>query len=374
MQLLVLTTQRRSDLSGINTYISEFTRTGQANGHCIEVLSIRETSRRAVWTAIGRADWVHLNTADIISFAFAKLRWKKVVMRFHYTFWGSVHTERFVEWGFSRRLRFEIGLRWRQCRSFNPRKMVELFSHMAHLMARIIVGFCADRVVGCSQFLSQSLELPRSVYTIYYPFRQKVVGLNDDSIVPFLFFCGRVDIAKGVLETIDALHILRERGQEVRLKVAGDGPMLEYAKRKACSLKVDGCIEWLGRVDSGTVTHFMAGALAVLAPSISNDPSPFVVLEAGGASKPVVGSNKGGIPEEISDGGWIVDPSNPEQFADTLWLVWSSPDECKRRGEKLREHVQTRFDAERSVEALFRLLESPASAECYGAIVHHGHW
>jgi glycosyltransferase involved in cell wall biosynthesis len=245
---------------------------------------------------------------------------------------------------------------------------------MVHLVARIIVGFLADHVVGCSQFLSESLELPRRVYTIYYPFRLKPLGPARSGNAPFVLFCGRIDRSKGLLEIIEALRVLRQRGQSIRLLVAGDGPEMPLARQHAADAKLDDSIEWLGRIGSDEVARLMCCSRVVLVPSISNDPSPFVVLEAGSVERPVIGSSKGGIPEEVHDGGWIVDPADREWLATAIWRAWDSPEECAQRGAALRRHVESVFDAERSTQALLALLESGRAAETFGAIPHHGRW
>src|ERR1019366_5719662 len=94
MNILVLTTQRLDDLSGINTYLRELSSAAEVAGRSLKVISIREVSFRKLWQEIGAASWVHINTADPYSLLLAKIRGKRVLARFHYATWGSTHTEK----------------------------------------------------------------------------------------------------------------------------------------------------------------------------------------------------------------------------------------------------------------------------------------
>jgi glycosyltransferase involved in cell wall biosynthesis len=375
MKPLVLTTQRLDELSGINTYLHELRHNAELIGCEIRVLSVRDISRAELWREIGRASWVHLNTSDPVSFLFAKLRGKRVLMRFHYTLWGTTLIEPFSEWGFRRRLGAEIVGRWRQFGRNGVKGLLEFGSHMMRLSARVVIGLGSDRVVGVSQFLSRALELPRNVFTVYLPFSpQFSTEIQSQSEERYLFFCARIDNVKGLFELLDSVGHLHEKGCCIKLLIAGDGPARLRAESRAQELGVSHMLQWLGRIPSAEVPRIMSRAIAVVVPSISNDPSPFTVLEAGACGIPVIGSGRGGIPEEIGEGGWIVDPMDAARFAETLWQVWNDPAECRRRGQLLRLHVKENFDAARSVRALLALMESPENAAKYGAMRHHGRW
>jgi glycosyltransferase involved in cell wall biosynthesis len=373
MRLLILTTQRLSDLSGINTYLVEFVREARSKGRDVELLSSAECTTRKLWDAIGRSDWVHLNTADPISFLLAKIRQRKVIQRFHYTFWGSTHTEDFVERGFLKRFRLESRLRLTQSDITRPRSLAWLGEQGLRLLFRILVGLGSDRTVTCSHFLTRALELPRDSFTIYYPFRLADQPI-DSPKARFMLFCGRVDGPKGLKQTFDALKLLQGQGHTLKFTIAGDGPAREELERVADTHGISTWITWLGRVRTEDVTRLMCQAQFLIVPSISNDPSPFVVLEAAHGATAVIGSSRGGIPEEVGEGGWIVDPNSAQKLAGAILEAWSSPEECAVRGKKLRAHVQQRFDPSKSVDAMFALMDDPRRAIELGALPHRGSW
>jgi starch synthase len=59
---------------------------------------------------------------------------------------------------------------------------------------------------------------------------------------------------------------------------------------------------------------------------------------------PVVGSNRGGIPEVIADTGCLVDPENISQYAATLSALLSDRDERTRLSRSAYERSRRMFD------------------------------
>lgn len=374
MSILVLTTQRLDALSGVNTYLRELDCAARIAGRPLKIISVREVSFFKIWQEIGKSSWVHLNTADPISLVMAKLRGRRVLARFHYTTWGSTHTARWEQWGYRRRFWGEVVGRWKQFGGFTPGKFIHFSGFMTHLLARTLVGFLADEVSGVSMNLSQSMELPRKTYTVYYPYTLRPQTQRVPDHGKALFFCGRIERAKGLVELINALGVLFRRGVTVPLRVAGEGSGRKEAEDAAAASGLNSAITWLGRIPSERVNEEMIAALAVVVPSITNDPSPFTVLEAGAFQVPVIGSFKGGIPEEIGPGGWIIDPTDKDRFADVIEEAWNSPEECRIRGKLLHEHVATCFAPLRSFHALCALMENKDQAIALGAIAHEGRW
>jgi glycosyltransferase involved in cell wall biosynthesis len=374
MSILVLTTQRLDDLSGVNTYLRELSMAARLAGRQMKIFSIREISFMKLWQEIGNCSWVHINTADPYSLLLAKLRGKRVLARFHYTTWGTTHTSKWESWGYNKRLWTEICGRWKQFGGFSPGKFFHFAGFMRRLFARMVVSFLADEVSGVSRNLSCSLELPRKIYTVYYPFSMRLVASPAGKRERALLFCGRIDGSKGLIESIHALSVLSSRGIIVPLRVAGDGPERKKAELLAEAFGLSTSITWLGRISGEQVRTEMLSAYAVLVPSMNNDPSPFTVLEAGASRVPVIGSYKGGIPEEIGPGGWIVDPEDKERFADVIEKAWNSPEECQMLGKLLHQHVADRFSPLRSFCTLCALMESKDQATALGAIAHVGRW
>ncbi len=160
----------------------------------------------------------------------------------------------------------------------------------------------------------------------------------------FLLFVGRLRIRKGVEVLLAALKELRSRHPTATLRIAGDGEHRGRLERRVAELGLGEAVAFLGTCDAGRVRRLLAGAAALVVPSIYEG-MPLVVLEAMAAGVPVVASAVSGIPEVVVDGetGWLVPPENPRALADALGEVLAGPAEAWRRGEAGRRRVDERF-------------------------------
>lgn len=127
-------------------------------------------------------------------------------------------------------------------------------------------------------------------------------------------YIGRLDPPKGVELLIDAFKTLQPPDAE--LWIAGNGkPNYEIALR--AQAQGDARIRFLGRVTPG---DFYPQVDVVVVPSLWNDILPTVVFEAMAFGKPVIGSQRGGIPEMIRNGenGLLFDPNTQESLTGVI--------------------------------------------------------
>lgn len=127
------------------------------------------------------------------------------------------------------------------------------------------------------------------------------------------YFCyvGRLSEEKGVITLLEAAVMA-----DVRLRIAGDGPLLESLKRKYGS---NGKIEFLGRIDSEGVTRLLQGARASVIPSECFENNPLSAIESLCCGTPVIGASIGGIPELITpETGITFTSGNAEELAGIL--------------------------------------------------------
>ena len=64
---------------------------------------------------------------------------------------------------------------------------------------------------------------------------------------------------------------------------------------------------------------------------------PAKIFDAMAMAKPIIATNVSDIPEILDGCGWIVDPGNPKQLAETIQYVFNHPFESKKMGYKARE-------------------------------------
>ena len=151
---------------------------------------------------------------------------------------------------------------------------------------------------------------------------------------------GRLVEKKGVDTLIDAAAILRDRGEDVTVRVVGDGPLREVLEARARARGVDDCVHLLGARDARAVRDELAAASAFALPcrrdsSGDVDSGPLVIVEAMARRTPVITTRVGGIPETVVDGvsGILVEPDDPEGLADAISRVLADPELRARLGE-----------------------------------------
>ena len=173
-------------------------------------------------------------------------------------------------------------------------------------------GAAADRI----QVLYNGVDATR-----FHPMpraaSRKALGLSEDDLV--LVYVGRLSPEKGVSDLVAALAHLRDRHQLTpRLLVVGDGPQRAALQRQAGSLGVDGQIQWAGTRANHELAPFYTAADVACVPSLMEG-VPNAALEALACGIPVVGTRVGGIPEVLTtETGVLVDPQQPQQFAEAL--------------------------------------------------------
>lgn len=155
--------------------------------------------------------------------------------------------------------------------------------------------FVSDRLRSLGAL--PEIEVEHVLNVIRYPEPAVAVPRTDDGILRLLFV-GQIAEHKGVEVAINAAAAAVDT-VPLRLDVMGSGRDLQRLRRDWAD------VPWLhfhGQVPLQAVTDQMAASDALLMPSVWNENSPGVIIQALGLGLPVIGSDRGGIPELVSDG------------------------------------------------------------------------
>jgi len=126
-----------------------------------------------------------------------------------------------------------------------------------------------------------------------------------------LVCAGRLSAEKQPLVAIEALRVLRSRGHEAHLVVAGDGPLAEDLRRRKARLP----ITFTGHVGSRrSLAALLAGAHVALAPC-PVESFGLSVLESLACGTAVVTASEGAAPELLAPGAGLAAASTPTAFA-----------------------------------------------------------
>ncbi|HUK11418.1 MAG TPA: glycosyltransferase [Stellaceae bacterium] len=183
---------------------------------------------------------------------------------------------------------------------------------------------------------------------------------------PCLLFVGRFVEKKGAAHLIEAARLLKNEGRALQLVLVGDGPLLAALRQEAQGA---GAVEFPGWLPNAEVRRRMAGALAVVVPSVTarsgdSEGLPTVAVEAMAEGTPVIGTREGGIAEAVEDGrtGLLVRPADPRALADAVGRLLDDPATRQAMGIAARERAQRSFDARAQSRLLEDLLLSVSEA------------
>lgn len=176
---------------------------------------------------------------------------------------------------------------------------------------------------------------------------KKESGFPEDAFV--IGTVGRIQDVKNHAGLIDAFirlrELLPEQKQRLRLAIIGDGPLLSTLRAKVQDAGIAELV-WLpgAREDIADVMPFFS----LFAMTSIAEGTPVVILEAMASGLPVVATKVGGIPEVVIDNqtGKLVNPSDPNAFAQALSAYLLAPEILAQQGAAGRQRVEEIYSIE----------------------------
>lgn len=165
----------------------------------------------------------------------------------------------------------------------------------------------------------------------------------------YVLYFGRLIDEKGV----DVLVKAAALQPGITIKIVGDGPDKVLLETLSKTL---GCnnVEFLGPVWGEELDQILAGCEFVAVPSLWHENFPYVILQAFALGKPVLGSNRGGIPELVSHGvrGLIYEATEPKALAEAMGALWGDQAELQQMGKNAKTFADAEFNDQRFYETL----------------------
>ena len=227
------------------------------------------------------------------------------------------------------------------------------------LAERAVHRCCTDAVIGVSsQIVSQHRSRnPRSRVVCIHngveidherPEKTREQVRTDIRIGSDTFLIGtigRLTPVKGVSYLLQAASVLVQRERNVKLLLVGEGPMREALQKESRDLGIGENVVFLGHRED-TRELIRALDLFVL-PSLSEG-IPMALLEAMAASRAIIASRVGGIPEVIENHveGVLVERENVSDLVQGCLHLMRNRDVAARMGELARKRVEQEFSAE----------------------------
>jgi glycosyltransferase involved in cell wall biosynthesis len=226
--------------------------------------------------------------------------------------------------------------------------------------ARAVASRC-DHVAVVSEAMALQFR-PRldGRLSVIYPGVQLGPVPEQAATDPLIVAVGRLDPRKGFESLLRATKILRERGHDARVRIAGpvDRVFPEHAQ------ELDDLVDRLGMRDYAEVgwvddideLYRRARVVAMASPAKRggrpSEGAPTVLMEAMGHARPVVGPRQAGIAEVVGDCGTLVAEPTPEGLADGLEPFIADAQLADERGRAGRKRAEEVFSFERTFEQL----------------------
>ena len=242
-----------------------------------------------------------------------------------------------------------------------------------------------DAIVTCSDYLrstfaAKSRLLNDKAYVILNGANLQLFYPREEVREPkTIFFVGRFDSEKGVLQLLQAYEKLLDTHPDAKLVIGGttnfgthhETPYVRQVRELADSLNKNkqAQIYFTGYLDHDKDLPLWFQKASVFAcPSLFQEPFGLVNAEAMACATPVVGSNRGGIPQVLGDAGRQVDPENANEFAAALSDLLARPEYCRQLGQAGYERCRKLYDWRVVAESWMTLLDcvrhKTASCEC----------
>jgi glycosyltransferase involved in cell wall biosynthesis len=187
------------------------------------------------------------------------------------------------------------------------------------------------------------------------PAVQAELGLTADTRV--VGFVGRLAPGKGADVFLHAARQISATFSNVKFVVIGDGPLRIASEALAATLGLDGRVTFLGTRDDMPSVY---ASLDVLVLPSFDEAMPMCVLEAMAASKPVIATRVGAVPNVVVAGetGYLVEPGDAESISRYLTALLDDHELADRLGASGYDRAASLFSSEVMARKYLHLYEA----------------
>lgn len=173
---------------------------------------------------------------------------------------------------------------------------------------------------------------------------KKNLGWKDKFTV---LFVGRLVEEKGVNELLESVKVWND---DIILKIIGSGPLENEVKRVAAKYKN---VEFLGIVDQDKLPLYYSGSDILIVPSTSEEGFGRVILESLSCGTPVIGSNRGAIPEAMDETVGKLIKVTPNNIKEAVEYFYENRERLKKLAQNCRAFAERRY-SEENVQAIIK--------------------
>jgi 1,2-diacylglycerol 3-alpha-glucosyltransferase len=149
---------------------------------------------------------------------------------------------------------------------------------------------------------------------------------------PTITYAGRLGPEKNIEVLLHALAVLRDRGIDAELTIAGHGSHEAILRTLAAELRIDQQVRFFGTLAQEDLAQLLriSDTFAIMSTS---ETQSMVLLQAMASGIPVIAADTRALPEFVSpQNGVLVDPHDPARLARALEEMLASPQQRQALG------------------------------------------
>ncbi len=206
-----------------------------------------------------------------------------------------------------------------------------------------------DLYIAPSRFMQEQLErwgIDRSRRALVRNFTD--VDIGEPSAGSYGLYFGRLSVEKGLDDLVAALRV----AGDPPFRIVGDGPQQEHVAQLIAASGLQNT-QMLDRVPAEEVPSLLRSARVVVLPSVSHENAPLAALEALAAARPLLVTDRGGLPELVDGGGGLVCKArDPDDLGRALRRMMDDPGFCQEAGRAGAATAEREFLPERHLDRL----------------------
>lgn len=216
-------------------------------------------------------------------------------------------------------------------RLFAPRYLI----HLSAFSKRFFDGVWHKKYIGTM--------IPNAIPDVYFSIEPLKETKNRIVIV------GVIDDNKNQLLLFEALKRLHDEGKDFSLTIVGgyrDASYEEIVIKKLKELDLLHTVEFKGWCAQAEIVEILSNS-DILAVCSKHESLPMVLAEAMAASRCVIASAVGGIPEMIQDGvnGLLFEPQNPDHLVEKLGTLYNNHELVLQLGKAGNQQATEKYKA-----------------------------
>lgn len=204
-------------------------------------------------------------------------------------------------------------------------------------------------------FEGKAFIIPNGIPTQNNP---SVKNINNGDVL--LLFLSNLLVSKGILDYLDALKILKEKGMAFQGVIVGkSGDLTEDKLLKLIVEKsLKDFVKYLGGKYDYEKLMILQKTDILIYPTC-NDAFPIVNIEVMQNGIPIIATREGAIPEIVDDGitGFLVEKNNPQQIAEKIEILAKNPELRKRMGDAGRKKYLENYTLDKFENNLIRVFK-----------------